>query len=308
MGKKNFETLYEAVTKNIDGFYTLKSVYQKNMEKFYESEYFQEERASYSKTKYEPIDIEYQKNCFAQKLMIWNRIHSGDTVWGEVKKQFLDIGCGEGHALSYFYDMGWDVTGIDLSSYGMELHNPDMKQYLIQGDSEKVVKALAAQGKMFDIINGDNMLEHVSNPQNLLQEIRKLCKKETLLCIKVPNDFSLIQKLAYEMGEIDGAFWVTKETCEHINYFSVDSLTRLGENLGFERVAATADWPIDFFLLNPTSNYQKKKERGHDCHIACAMLENALNRESADRALALQEALAACGIGRDINVYFRISN
>ena len=108
------------------------------------------------------------------------------------------------------------------------------------------------------------------------------------------------------MGEIDGAFWVTKETCEHVNYFTVDSLTKLGQSLGFEKVTATADWPIDFFLLNPASNYRKKRELGHDCHIVCAMIENALNKQSMDQTLVLQEALAACGIGRDISVYFKI--
>ena len=297
------EVLYEAVIKNNYGFYTLKSIYQKNMEEFYENKYFQEERAAYSKTEYDSIDVEYRKNCFAQKIMVWNRIHVGDS-----KKQFLDIGCGEGHALSYFHNMGWNVTGIDLSSYGMELHNPGMKRYLIQEDSETAVRALASQGKTFDIINGDNMLEHVPAPQKLLQEIKKLCNRETLVCLKVPNDFSLIQQMAYEMGEIDDAFWVAKETSEHLNYFSVDSLTNLGEILGFEKVTATADWPIDFFLLNPASNYRRENKLGHNCHIACAMIENALNRQSADRTLALQEALAACGIGRNISVYFKISN
>ena len=308
MDKKDLEPLYEAVTKNIYGFYTLKPAYQKNMKEFYEDRYFQEERASYTKTEYDPIDVEYQKNCFAQKIMVWNRIHTDKNVRRGAKKQFLDIGCGEGYALSYFHDMGWDVTGIDLSSYGLELHNPNMKPYLIQGDSEKAVEDLAAQGKVFDLINGDNMLEHVPEARKLLQEIKKICKKETLICIKVPNDFSLIQKMAYELGEIDEAFWVTKETCEHVNYFSVDSLTELGESLGLEKVTATADWPIDFFLLNPATNYRREKKVGRACHIACAMLENALNRKSRDRTLDLQEALAACGIGRDISVYFKISD
>ena len=76
--------------------------------------------------------------------------------------------------------MGWDVTGIDLSSYGLELHNPNMRRYLIQEDSEKAVRTLAAQGKTFDLINGDNMLEHVFAPHRLLQEIKKYVKGKRL--------------------------------------------------------------------------------------------------------------------------------
>lgn len=302
--QEKFNELYQSVHENKWGWHVLNASYQKDMSEFYQKEYYQKDKAAYQKVEYAQIDLEYRNNCFAEKLMTWNHMH--ETQMG--KSEFLDIGCGEGYALAYFYDKGWNVTGIDLSVYGIELHNPQMKPYLIQGTSEEIINDLQAMGKSFDFINGDNVLEHVPDPEKLLMGIKKLCKKETLVCMKVPNDFSMMQKLAYEMGEIDNAFWVTTETCEHINYFSVESLTKLGEDLGFEKVTATADWPIDFFLLNPASNYQWKKEVGHDCHIACVTLENALNKQSIERTLVLKEAIADCGIGRNISVYFRLVN
>ena len=177
----------------------------------------------------------------------------------------------------------------------------------MQGDYENVLSRFIAEEKKFDFINADNVLEHVPNPAKFFELVKEVCYEDTILCVTVPNDFSLIQLVAYEKGMITKPFWVSTETSEHFSYFSNDSLTALGEGSGFEKVIALADMPIDFFLLHPNSNYQLDGSIGHDCHIACAGLENAIYENSMDKAIQLFEAMAEAGIGRQISVYFKLN-
>lgn len=180
-----------------------------------------------------------------------------------------------------------------------------MEPYLRKGDFSRVIEHLSAENKTFDFINADNVLEHLPNPDTFISSISQIMTEETMVCVSVPNDFSVMQKLAYGLHQIDRAFWVTDETSEHFNYFSEQSLTRLFESAGFRKIVAIADWPIDFFLLNPASNYQKNRDIGHDCHIACITLENAMFEKSIYRTMELHRSLAESGLGRKISVFFR---
>jgi len=65
-------------------------------------------------------------------------------------KSLLDIGCGEGHSLSYFRDLGIDVLGID----GIEMDDPD----IIQHD---FTAGPWYPSQMFDAVWCCEFLEHV---------------------------------------------------------------------------------------------------------------------------------------------------
>lgn len=295
--------LYDSVKKNSRyGFYELKDEFRKQMKDFYENEYYQEKHATYQKT-YDEYDIKYKNFGYAQKLFMyekWNRntpnMHS-----------FLDIGAGEGFALAYFAKQGWDVAGIDYSSYGMEVHNPAMLENLFKGDFYEVIKLLEDDGRKFDLINADFVLEHLPDPELFFENIKHVSHEGTIVVITVPNDFSRIQNLAYDMGKIDEPFWVSSEDSAHMNYFSEKSLSLLGKSYGFEKIAALGDWPIDFFLLHDGTNYRKNSVVGHDCHVACVELENSLYEESMEMAVNLFQALAEAGIGRQVSVYYKMS-
>ncbi len=298
--------LYEAVTKNAEhGYYELDEKYRRTMDDFYRDEYYQKEHALYQHIEYDKIDIVNKTNFYAQKMYIFNKWRSASEARN---LSMLDIGTGEGYALKYFNDNGWKVVGVDLSTYGIEAHNPSMKSYLIQGDFYEIINGFEKERRIFDFINADNVLEHLAEPKMFFESVRKVSNDSTIICVTVPNDFSLIQKKAIEMGHVEETFWVTKETSEHFNYFSVDSLCSLGKSEGFEKIIATSDWPIDFFLLNKNTNYKKDSMVGHDCHVACTMLENAIYEKSIEKAVSLFGALADAGIGRDISVYFRQEN
>lgn len=294
---RDLDVLYESVTKNEKGYYELKQEYRKEMLDYYKDVYFQEDNGLYCQ-QYDELDLKHKENYYALKLHIVSMIQEG------YKKdpEFLDVGAGEGFALAYFSNSGWNVTGIDLSSYGVRRHNPEMKKYLKQGDFFSIVEELNSEGIVYDFINADNVLEHLPDPMEFFEKIRKVSKRSTIICITVPNDYSIIQKMAFDMGQIDYPFWVTKDTSEHFNYFSKESLSKLASDAGFETKFAISDWPIDFFLLNTYSNY-RNAPIGHECHVACAKLENAIYGDSLEKATNLFRALADVGIGRQISLF-----
>ena len=205
--------------------------------------------------------------------------------------------------MQFFYENGWKVWGLDFSDYGIKAHNPEMERFLIKGD---LMKSISTMKDTFGFINMDNVLEHLPNPVDFLTVIKKVCGGETVICITVPNDFSITQENAYKNDCIDGAFWVTKETSEHFNYFTVESLSKFAEENGFDVVWKSADYPIDFNLFNPRTNYIQSKEVGHDGHIARLKIENMLYEKSLEDTVLLHSALAKCGVGRDISVYLKL--
>lgn len=288
--------LFQNVKRNALGYYELKDSCRRAMNDFYENEYYQQDMSLYKKTKYSEQEVEYRTNLYKEKELMFEN-------GGGVKGNLLDVGCGEGHALKYFFDRGWSVTGIDLSEFGIKVHNPDMMSYLLKGDMMEVIKGL---DKTYDFVNMDYVLEHLPEPSEFLELIKSVCDRNTIICIKVPNDFSVTQMYAYEHFCIDSSFWVTDKTSEHYNYFNAESLKRLIEEKGFICLGKVADSPIDFNLFNERTNYDRNKNLGHEGHETRLIIENMLFEQSIEKTLLLHEAMANLGVGRNISLYIKL--
>ena len=244
------------------------------------------------------------KNCDIKIIYIMKNIIFSVTLPGG--GALLDIGCGEGYCLSFFSALGWDVLGIDLSDFGLNSHNPHMKEFLFKGEILEQIKLLCDQNKKFDYINMDNVLEHLSEPEDFIEAVKPLFHEKTVISICVPNDFSLVQKTAFRYGFINTDFWVTKQTSEHFNYFTEKSLTEFLQQKGFVKKKSIADYPIDCNLFNDRTNYINDKKNGSACHKARLILENMLYDASMENAVSVHEALANAGVGRDITVFCQL--
>jgi len=85
-------------------------------------------------------------------------------------KTVLDIGCGTGKHLKFFKDIGYDITGVDLSENMIK----EAKNYLSQDDGLLCSKASEFKiDKKFDIVIS---LFHVMSYQVLNTELRSLFK------------------------------------------------------------------------------------------------------------------------------------
>jgi 2-polyprenyl-6-hydroxyphenyl methylase / 3-demethylubiquinone-9 3-methyltransferase len=85
----------------------------------------------------------------------------------------LDMGCGAGFLTHELTNLGHEVTGVDLSEESLKIARQlDPKGNYIRADVTKV--PLPAMS--FDAVCAMDLLEHVENPQAVIQEAARLLK------------------------------------------------------------------------------------------------------------------------------------
>ncbi|WP_339210976.1 class I SAM-dependent methyltransferase [Aeribacillus sp. FSL K6-8210] len=291
--------MFDKVVLNKYGFYELKNKPNPSeLEQYYSKMYYQESNSTYRKS-YSDEEIKYFYNKIEQKHIVVQKLLNKKEVL-----RFLDVGCGEGWALKYFSNHSWEVKGLDYSSYGCEMMNPECLPYIIQGDIFENLDLLIDTGEIYDVILLDNVLEHVLNPEELLNKLKKIANKDTILIIEVPNDFSIVQKKLLELGSIQEPFWIVVP--DHISYFNNKGLTNLCEAVGWKKELLLADYPIDLNLLNEETNYILNRKVGKSVHQKRIIIENLLHEISIDDTIRLYNVLAEMGLGRNIVGFFRL--
>ncbi len=228
------------------------------------------------------------------------------TLWKDIqdtleeiltKKQelrLLDVGCGTGHFGQYMIDAGWDVIGIEPSKDAAELANSlGFEVY------ETLEECLDHETSQFDAITLLNVLEHVPDPVSFLQNVINFMDAQSILVIRVPNDFSSIQENAQKKLGIN-PWWIAIP--DHINYFDFESLGKLLEKLGLEVVVMLSDFPMEMFLLFG-DNYVGNPELGNTCHRKRMSFELSI---SGNLRRSIYKCFASNDIGRNVLVFARL--
>ena len=219
-------------------------------------------------------------------------------------RTFLDVGCGEGWALDYFQRQGWDVLGLDFSSFSLEQFHPGLRGRLRAGDLYNSLQELIAEDQKFDVLWLDNVLEHVLDPAELLRRCRALTHPGGVLMVDVPNDFSPLQQHLLAAGHIDRPFWVALP--DHLSYFGAAGLRNLAAATGWRTARTFGDQPIDLNLFNPATNYVMDRSLGKAAHQSRLEQDNFLLRTAPLPAVAAYyEALAGVGLGRSVVAFLQ---
>ena len=312
-------TLPDTLRQNEFGFYEIKDKpTPEALRDYYAQRYYQENLTTYQ-PEYPAEELEHIEGKLRLRHWVLAQLR-GDkdspttsTVPATVsatadspaaKGSLLDIGSGEGWALDYFQRQGWDVLGLDFSSFSLEKFHPALREYLRTGDLYEGVQQLVADGRQFDVLWLDNVLEHVLEPAGLLRRCRQLIKPAGVLMVDVPNDFSALQQHLLDSGQIDRPFWVVLP--DHLSYFTQPGLRNLAEATGWYVAKVIGDQPIDLNLLNPFTNYVMDRSAGRGAHQTRLAQDNFLLRTAPLPAVAAYyEALAGVGLGRSIVAFLQ---
>jgi len=177
---------------------------------------------------------------------ICNEFYSGEG------KRVLDVGCGEGQFLEILGEQGWGTFGIELSKASADIAGTKKGVQQVQtGFFEDYPEG----GDLFDLITMWMVLEHVSDPKEVIDKARRLLKNEGVLVLTVPNGKSLLHLLAFLLYTLSRGR-VSQPlrrliNLEHINAFSARSLIRVFERLGFRHLKTIEDERyITKFTLN----------------------------------------------------------
>jgi 2-polyprenyl-3-methyl-5-hydroxy-6-metoxy-1,4-benzoquinol methylase len=146
----------------------------------------------------------YYGASFSNRYMNWKRHRSIEQAVGRELKRLsgsgqraikvLDVGCGDGAVifrLKAFFDAAYQVhfTGIDLSALDIDFAG-QRKAYFNHRDCDFIlgdaIRADLGSG-FFDMVICTEVIEHIAEPSQLLDQIRRLLKEGGLLILTTPH-------------------------------------------------------------------------------------------------------------------------
>jgi 2-polyprenyl-3-methyl-5-hydroxy-6-metoxy-1,4-benzoquinol methylase len=215
---------------------------------FYSKQYYQSHKASYIQQ--DDQDRRYLEVAFDERLDILERLTPGRKV--------LDIGCGAGMFLAYAAKREWECHGIEPSFFAVEIARAKGLD-VYHGSYEGF---FTANKDSFDVIYLKNVIEHVADPQTLLEVCRSRLTQNGVLFVEAPNDYEWMQKMGVALLKTRNS-WISAP--DHINYFNFNSLTKLLYRSGLKPVKRTTTFPIYGCLIFGI-NFIADKQAGAKAH------------------------------------------
>ena len=151
--------------------------------------------------------------------MIFNLCHLIDGGPKTPKgMDILDVGCGDGQLIEWFWSNGARICGIDQSAHrvntssmdGVEVKNIPLEELDQSSFNRK-----------FDLIIIDHVLEHILDPVIFFEACEKLLNKDGLVVVAVPN---AKQSPIFEMAHF----------MPHPHWFTTQSLETLADRQNFK--------------------------------------------------------------------------
>lgn len=140
---------------------------------------------------------------------------------GLLPGKVLDVGCATGAFLDVARASGWDVYGVELSSFSCDIARKTYGDRVFCG----MLHQAAFANESFDLITLSDLLEHVTNPGEFLDEAHRIMKPGGILLIVTPNKDSISSRLMRQS-------WSHYKR-EHLWYFSPETIVRLLGQHGF---------------------------------------------------------------------------
>lgn len=292
------------IVKNKFGYYEIENKPDAEfLVDYYQKKYFSDGKGKlnqYQKS-YTDEEVLFKKNGAKRKMELLYQLR---PKWRNTEISTLDVGCGEGWNLKYFKDSGSMVTGVEYQSEACESINPDLKEFIIAGNVWDSIDTLIKDGKKFNVIILDNVLEHVIYPEERVVSLKKLLTTDGILIIEVPNDYSVLHQELKERGNISKDFWLAPP--DHLSYFSLKGLNALLQHSGYQVLHESCDYPIDMNLYNSDTNYVEDKTKGRNVHLSRVAIENLFDSISVELTNQLYSTYAQMGLGRNIVGYYSV--
>lgn len=171
------------------------------------------------------------KNIFAKRVRIILKFKKVGSA--------LEIGCSTGLMLSLLKEKGWQVCGVEISRQAAQ----KAEKRGVKIIPEDFLKAVI--NEKFDLVILNHTLEHLENPDQVIEKATKLLNKDGLLYIDLPNFGSLSAKI------LRGS-WPALLPKEHRWHFSEKTLSILLEKFDFkiiftEKASGIWDYQRSFY-------------------------------------------------------------
>lgn len=167
----------------------------------------------------------------------------GISTYRAQKGTLLDIGCGNGAALSFFIRHGWHGIGVEPAPVARRLS-------ILSGLEVYGEEFLSeATDSSFDLITMWHVLEHVYDVPERLRQVLRLVKSNGLVVVAVPNPDS------YDAKHY-GPYWAAWDVPRHLYHFSKKSFELLVTKTGFEIAAIQPMWFDSYYVALTSEKYK----------------------------------------------------
>ena len=159
--------------------------------------------------------------------------------------KILDIGCGDGYFLREAKNRGWQVYGTEFSDHAYEIGKKKgitMHKGILNPENYSF--------RDFDVITSFEVIEHINNPKEEVENINKLLRTGGLFYFTTPN-FNSISRLISKLP------WNVILYPEHLSYYTAGSMNRFLTKKGFEKIKIETTG-ISFSRLQATNNPKKQ--------------------------------------------------
>lgn len=195
------------------------------------------------------------------------------------KGRILDVGTGLAVFLEVAREWGWRVWGLEINkSYASYAQN----QLKLNVQQLTLREAHFPSG-FFDVVNMDNVLEHLTNPRKELEEVWRVLKKGGHILIRVPNTDNFVSKFADLYRLTKGRRTESHDLpLFHLYFFNLKTLVMMLKQCRFKvGLATTSLWSyvstnnygikgITTKILNAITNWMN---RGYICTVLATKRE-----------------------------------
>lgn len=164
----------------------------------------------------------YGRNDYLSPLTI-KRYHEILDSFEPFRKtnKLIDVGCGIGYFLEEAKKRGWEVYGTEFTDEAMEICSKK-GIYMNKG----VLNPKDYNSQEFDVITSFEVIEHINNPREELQNFYKILRKGGMVYCTTPNFNSLLR---YRLKEKYNVICYP----EHLSYYTPKMLKYVFEKEGF---------------------------------------------------------------------------
>jgi methionine biosynthesis protein MetW len=156
-------------------------------------------------------------------------------------KRVLDIGCATGHLTKHLAANNCEVVGVELEkSFASEAVS--YCQEVIVGDIQEDSTLSRITGR-FDVIVFGDVLEHLSCPQDVLNNVRRLLNDGGFIIVSVPNIALWRVRIALLFGKFEyNDRGVLDKT--HLRFYTFGSAKELLKKTGY--ICMSVNYRFDF--------------------------------------------------------------
>lgn len=202
--------------------------------------------------------VEYQGALTAKAYGGYDALFEKIKAAGDFKT-ILDYGCGGGRFTVEAVEKGFDVTGVE--------YNPDLVSNLGKTFTKAAfltIDDFYKADKKYDIIFLSNVLEHLTNPKEIMLKLKERLNKNGLFVLEGPveNNFNLTQLTRKIIFFIRKYIFKKKatHTPTHILYSNRKNQEQLFKDIGLTTVyfkVEESNWPYPMSYADCKSVMQK---------------------------------------------------